>query len=73
MPLPAHRAPYYAAHAAVARYECRGMGGYCVRLAGNGLTKRYVHLTSYTINDGERLLAGQAPGRVATHGRRLAG
>ena len=62
------RTPVYAAHAGVARYEWTELGGYCVRLAGNGITTRYVHISSYTINDGESVMAGQELGRVGKTG-----
>lgn len=62
------RTPVYAAHAGVARYEWTEMGGYCIRLTGNGIITRYVHIGSYTINDGESVVTGQELGRVGKTG-----
>lgn len=62
------RTPVYAAHAGVARYEWTELGGYCVRLFGDGITTRYVHIGSYTINDGESVLTGQELGRIGKTG-----
>lgn len=62
------RTPVYAAHAGVARYEWTDKGGYCVRLAGDGVTTRYVHIGSYTVDDGESVVTGQELGRVGKTG-----
>ena len=62
------RTPVYAAHAGVARYEWTEMGGYCVRLTGDGITTRYVHIGSYTVNDGESVESGVELGRVGKTG-----
>ena len=44
------------------------MGGYCVRRTGDGITTRYVHIGSYTVNDGESVESGVELGRVGKTG-----
>lgn len=60
--------PVYAAHAGVARYEWTELGGNCIRLTDGDIVTRYVHLGSYTVDDGERVEAGAELGRVGRTG-----
>jgi hypothetical protein len=62
------RTPVYAAHAGVARYEWTELGGYCIRLTDGDTVTRYVHLGSYTVEDGERVVTGQELGRIGKTG-----
>jgi len=62
------RTPVYAAHPGMAHYEWTDKGGNCVRLVGEGITTRYVHLGSYTLVNGASVCCWQELGRVGRSG-----